>query len=131
MEQWEAGQKAAARALFGRPLRLCLGVWLAGRSSQDFFQREAVDAMRPWEPAHSAVLAELRKFVELGLLRRLEPTADDRRVWYSRTDSRLWRVFAGAGEAFGLTVDQAGELHLLPAEQDESPPTGRGPRTAG
>jgi hypothetical protein len=44
---------------------------------------------------------ELGKLVRLGMLEEERPDGD-RRVWYSRTDSRLWKIIEAAAEALEL-----------------------------
>jgi hypothetical protein len=86
------------RLLFGRPCRLELALWIVRRDKPRFFQSE---------PPKEVILPgsagqELGKLVSLGMLEEERPDGD-RRVWYVRTDSRLWKIIEAAAEA--LQVD--------------------------
>ena len=43
---------------------------------------------------------ELHRLVRLGMLVEERPDGD-RRVWYTRTDSKLWKIIEAAAEALG------------------------------
>ena len=47
----------------------------------------------------SAVRVELGKLVALGMLEEDRPD-EGRRIYYTRTDSRLWKIIEAACEAF-------------------------------
>ncbi len=51
----------------------------------------------------SAASKELGRLVRLGMLEEERPDGD-RRVWYSRTDSRLWKIIEAAAEALELDL---------------------------
>lgn len=80
--------------LFGRGLRLRVAAWVVG-ASRSFYQAEAADGVRY---SASAVAQELERLVELGMLIRHDKPGGDRRQYYSRTDSSLWRVITTALE---------------------------------
>ncbi len=85
------------KLLFGRPCRLELALWIARRDKPEFFQSE---------PPREVILPgnasdELSKLVRLGMLQEHRPDGD-RRVWYIRTDSRLWKIIDAAAEALEL-----------------------------
>jgi hypothetical protein len=82
------------KQLFGRPCRLALALWIAERDKPRFFQSE---------PPREVILQgdlgkELRRLVRLGMLEEERPDGD-RRVWYTRTNSKLWRVIEAAADA--------------------------------
>ena len=77
--------------LFGRPCRLPLAVWILRRDKPRFYQSEP-----PRELADpTARRQELARFVKAGLLDEERPDAENR-VYYTRTDSRLWEVIRTA-----------------------------------
>jgi hypothetical protein len=80
--------------LFGRSCRLGLALWIAERDKPRFFQSEPPRELI----VPSAASKELCKLVRLGMLEEERPDGD-RRVWYSRTDSRLWKIIEAAAEA--------------------------------
>ena len=82
------------KQLFGRRCRLALALWIAERDKPRFFQSE---------PPREVILQgdlgnELRRLVRLGMLEEERPDGD-RRVWYTRTDSKLWKVIKATAEA--------------------------------
>lgn len=85
------------KLLFGRACRLKLAVWIAHRDKPRFFQSEPPrEVIQP-----SAAGKELGQLVLLGMLEEERPDGD-RRVWYVRTDSRLWKIIDTAAEALEL-----------------------------
>lgn len=82
--------KAAAKALFGRSLRIALAEWICELEDATFFQQQAKDAMRNYGEANSGVLKELAAFVEFEMLQRVE---SERRTYYQRLDSPFWSAF--------------------------------------
>jgi hypothetical protein len=85
------------KLLFGRPCRLKLALWIAHRDKPRFFQSEPPkEVISPGNAAE-----ELGKLIRLGMLEEERPDGD-RRVWYSRTDSRLWKIIEAAAEALEL-----------------------------
>lgn len=79
--------------LFGRTCRLALAIWIVRSDKPTFFQSEP-----PREVGvPSAVREELSKLVTLGMLHEERPDAD-RRVYYTRTDSTLWKIIEAAAE---------------------------------
>jgi hypothetical protein len=87
------------KAMFGRKLRVVLAAWILDHDSA-FFLQEAQDAMRLHGEAPSGVSSELRKFVKYGMLME---TPDQRRVYFSRTESPLWPAF----RAIAIAVAEA------------------------
>jgi hypothetical protein len=82
------------KLLFGRPSRLALALWVARHDKPRFFQSEP-----PREViSQGNVAEELGKLVRLGMLEEERPDGD-RRVWYNRTDSKLWNIIEAAAEA--------------------------------
>lgn len=82
------------KLLFGRPCRLELALWIARRDKPRFYQSEPPkEVIFPGNAAE-----ELGKLVRLGMLEEERPDGD-RRVWYYRTDSRLWKIIEAAAEA--------------------------------
>ena len=85
------------KVLFGRPCRLELALWIAHRDKPRFFQSEPPkEVILPSDAAK-----ELGQLVRLGMLVEERPDGD-RRVWYIRTDSRLWKIIGAAAEALEL-----------------------------
>jgi hypothetical protein len=82
------------KLLFGRACRLDLALWIARRDKPQFFQSEPPkEVVLPSDAAK-----ELGRLVRLGMLEEERPDGD-RRVWYFRTDSRLWKIIEAAAEA--------------------------------
>jgi hypothetical protein len=82
------------KLLFGRPCRIALALWIVGRDKPRFFQSE---------PPREVILQgdlgkELHRLVRLGMLEEERPDGD-RRVWYTRTSSKLWKIIEAAAEA--------------------------------
>lgn len=84
------------KGLFGRSLRVLLAAWIHDREGAAFFLQEAQDAMRRFGEAPSGVAQELRKFVKYDML---VETPDLRRVYFSPTESPLWRAFDAIAQA--------------------------------
>jgi hypothetical protein len=85
------------KQLFGRACRLRLALWIAHHDKPRFFQSEPPkEVILPSDAAK-----ELGRLVRLGMLEEERPDSD-RRVWYIRTDSRLWKIIDGATEALEL-----------------------------
>lgn len=82
--------------LFGRKLRLRVALWIHRRDEPTFFQAEAADGVGY---TASAVTTELDRLIQLGMLKELPTKADDRRRYYARVDSPLWRIIQAAQEA--------------------------------
>jgi hypothetical protein len=81
------------KRLFGRPMRLRLGVWIVRRDKPRFFQSEPPGQLG----SSTAIRQELQKFVELGLLEEERPDGENR-VYYVRTESAWWAIFATCAE---------------------------------
>lgn len=81
--------------LFGRKGRLKLAVWIVRRDKPTFFQSEPPREV----DVPSAVRVELSKLVALGMLEEDRPD-ESRRIYYSRTESKLWKIIEAASEAF-------------------------------
>lgn len=88
--------KEAGAALFGRQVRADLAVWIVGLTDGRFFLSEAQDAM-PRE-CRTAIAGELERLAAVGMLAEDEGRAGDRRRYFNRTNSALWKVFATARE---------------------------------
>jgi hypothetical protein len=87
------------KLLFGRPCRLELALWITRHDKPRFFQSEPPkEVILPGNAAE-----ELSKLVRLGMLEEERPDGD-RRVWYSRTDSKLWKIIEAAAEALDLDM---------------------------
>jgi hypothetical protein len=86
--------KEVGSVLFGRSCRLALALWIAERDKPRFFQSEPPrDLIAP-----SEAFQELGKLVRLGMLEK-ESHPGERRVYYVRTDSALWKIITAAAEA--------------------------------
>jgi hypothetical protein len=84
------------KQLFGRPCRLALALWIVRHDKPRFYQSEP-----PREVILQGDLAkELSRFVRLGMLEE-ERRDGDRRVWYERTDSSLWKIIDAAAYVLG------------------------------
>jgi hypothetical protein len=84
------------KQLFGRPCRLALALWIVRHDKPRFYQSEP-----PREVILQGDLAnELSRFVRLGMLEE-ERRDGDRRVWYERTDSSLWKIIDAAADVLG------------------------------
>ena len=82
--------------LFGRKSRLVLAAWIRGLSDGTFYQQQA--ASETGIP-QSNVRDELKaRLIPLGMVQELPRTAGDRRQYYSRTNSDLWRIIESAVE---------------------------------
>ncbi len=89
------------KRLFGRRCRLTLALWVVRREKPRFFQSEPPkEVILPSDAAR-----ELGHLVQLHMLEEERPDGD-RRVWYVRTDSKLWKIIETAAEVLGL--DQEG-----------------------
>ena len=87
-------QHEVGKLLFGRACRLELALWIVRRDKPRFFQSEPPkEVILPSDAAK-----ELRQLVRLGMLEEERPDGD-RRVWYIRTDSRLWKIIEAAADA--------------------------------
>jgi hypothetical protein len=80
--------------LFGRKGRLRLALWIVRRDKPTFFQSEPPREV----DVPSAVRQELGRLVDLGMLAEDRPDGD-RRIYYTRTDSSLWKIIEAASEA--------------------------------
>ena len=104
MEPWTAEQKALAKSLFGRPVRVLVAAWILDRCGEPFFQQEACLAIAATHgESLSAAAQELERFSSLGLLKRLEPGGSERKVWYHVNKEHLaWPLLEEAAYCFGL-----------------------------
>lgn len=91
-------QLEAAKALFCRPLRLRLAVWILDRDRTPFFLQEAQDAMRSWGEAESGTRTEVLNFRDHGMLQEV---SDGRRNYYHRLDSPYWEAYLAVWQALG------------------------------
>lgn len=87
-----------AELLFGRELRLAVGRWVVTHASGRFYQSEVTADMH--QRLRTAVPGELDRLVEAGMLDAEDPTDGQRRRYYQRTDSPLWKIFAVSDEVF-------------------------------
>lgn len=86
--------REVGKLLFGRPCRLSLALWIIRHDKPRFFQSEPPrDVIQPGELAK-----ELGRLVRLGMLEEERPDGE-RRVYYTRTDSRLWKIIEAASES--------------------------------
>jgi hypothetical protein len=84
------------KQLFGRPCRLALALWIIRHDKPRFYQSEP-----PREVILQGDLArELSRLVRLGMLEE-DRRDGDRRVWYERTDSPLWKIIQAAADVLG------------------------------
>jgi len=81
---------------FGRALRLGLCRWVLTASVDRFYQSEAVVEMPP--RMRTAVPTELARLVDAGLLEEEPGEAGQRRKYFRRTDSALWRIIQTSDE---------------------------------
>lgn len=79
--------------LFGRGCRLPVAFWVLSRESGRFYQSEPPAELGP----PTAVRQELVRLARAGLLDE-DRSEGGNRVYYNRTDSPLWRVFAEAAD---------------------------------
>lgn len=91
------------RLLFGRPLRLRLGIWIAEHEGPYFYQREAAEGIG-FDPGH--VSRELETFVDLGMIVRIARERGNAPQYYSRTSSRAWDIFKAAKTALADIPDR-------------------------
>ncbi|MEP7223755.1 MAG: hypothetical protein ABI783_02190 [Actinomycetota bacterium] len=89
---------ALGEGLFGRALRLRVAYWVMSREDPSFFQTEAVTGVGY---AASGVVQELNRLVRLGMITRHEKTPGDRRLYYTRSESPLWKIVHAAAAAVG------------------------------
>lgn len=103
MELWDAERKRLAKAVFNRPTRVLLAAWVLERGTTPFKQHEASMALAQFGAAPSAVVQELGRFVEWGML---EESRGGGNVMYGMLkQSPLWDVFRPAARVFGLTEE--------------------------
>jgi hypothetical protein len=81
------------KQLFGRSCRLALALWIVRHGKPRFYQSE---------PPREVILQgdaarELGRLVRLGMLEEERPDGD-RRVYYERTDSPLWKIIQAAAD---------------------------------
>lgn len=102
---WGDTQKALAKDLFGRPLRVLLAAWILDREGEPFYLAEAQDAMRPFGEAGSGVRAEVESFLKHGLLSKYE---DGRRNYFTPIESAMWPAFEAIVAALALGQREVG-----------------------
>jgi hypothetical protein len=91
--------REVGKLLFGRPCRLSLALWIVRHDKPRFFQSEPTrDVIQPGELGK-----ELGRLVRLGMLEEERPDGE-RRVYYTRTNSPLWKII----EAASHSVDDVG-----------------------
>lgn len=74
--------------------------WILGHEHPLFFQAQIAQALRY---SAGAVAEELSRLVALGMLEKEPKTGSERRQYYRRTDSPLWKVIRAAVDA--LTIE--------------------------
>jgi hypothetical protein len=75
-------------------------MWILRRDKPRFYQSEPPRELG----APTALRQELPRFVRLGLLDEERPDAE-KRVYYVRTDNRLWEVIRAAAVALEEDLD--------------------------
>jgi hypothetical protein len=81
--------------LFGRTLRLRVARWVLQFEEASFFQSQAASGVGYSSPGE--VAKELDRLVDLGMVLKNEPSAGDRRQYYTRVDDcPLWDVVRAA-----------------------------------
>lgn len=81
------------KQLFGRPCRLALALWIVRHGKPRFYQSEPPrEVILPGDAAR-----ELGRLVRLGMLEEQRPDGD-RRVYYERTGSPLWKIIQAAAD---------------------------------
>lgn len=87
--------ESVGHLMFGRGLRLRVAAWILGHGvDQAFYQGEAAQGVGY---SASAVTTELERLVELQMLSKHEPTAGERRVYYTPAGNHpLWEAFGVA-----------------------------------
>lgn len=93
----EFERKRVGKALFQKPARLEVGLWIVALPEGQFFSLSQLYREVP-SCQTSEIHACLMTFIELGMLERL--TAVPNRPYYRRADSPLWRGFVGFAAAF-------------------------------
>jgi hypothetical protein len=93
--------KDQVKALFGKPQRMVLAVWIHGRAGDPFFLGEAQDAMKALGVTDSGVGAELDTFMRYGMLTQFK---DGRRHYYTPVACPLWAAYEAIGIATGLST---------------------------
>lgn len=108
MKSWDAEQRALAKAMLGRPVRVLLAAWVLERGSIPFLQNDAAVDLAARGEAYSAVVQELKKFAAWGLLEMSpSPSGSQGPVLYSlNKEQPLWAVFQEARHVFGLGPDE-------------------------
>lgn len=86
--------------LFGRSCRLPVALWVLGRGAERFYQSEPPPELGP----QTAVRQELSRLARAGLIAE-ERLPSEHRVYYRRTSSPLWRVFAEAADVLAGSAD--------------------------
>lgn len=86
-----------SKGLFGRPVRLLTAAWVASNPSPKFWQGEAhlgvkATAPRGLSVTPKDVIQELDRLIELKMLKSLPKVPGDRRVYYQRLKSPLWKI---------------------------------------
>jgi len=91
--------KEQLKALFGKPQRVVLAVWIHQRHGEPFFLGEAQEGIKTLGVSDSGVGAELDTFIRYGMLTQFK---DGRRNYYTPLSSPLWDAYAAIGAATGL-----------------------------
>ena len=87
-----------AQLLFGRELRLAVARWAVAHPTGRFYQSEVTAAMP--HRLRTAVPSELIRLVEAGMLEEEDPGAGQRRRYYTRVDTDLWKIFEISDQVF-------------------------------
>lgn len=99
--EWPEHGRVVAKALFGRPLRVALAMWVITRGGQAFYQLQAQQAMSALGESGSGTATELEKLVEHGMLVALREPG---RRYFVATESVLWTAFEQIAFATELRV---------------------------
>lgn len=110
--------KEQVKALFGKPQRVVLAVWIYERRGEPFFLGEAQEGIKKRGVTDSGVGAELDTFIAYRMLSQYK---DGRRNYYTPQASPLWDAYAAIGAATGLLQDAGdGSVGSRPVDANAS-----------
>lgn len=85
--------------LFGRRLRLAVALWIWREADDAFYQQQLA---RELQLPQSNVRDELHdRLIPLGMIQPVPRVSGDRRQYYIRTASPLWRIIEAVNEVAG------------------------------